>query len=111
MQLQRERRGAVTVVTPEGPLTELDVDQFKGEALQQLEESLGRFVVDLSRVPFVDSRGLEVLLDLTEEMGGTGQSLKLCGVQETLRQVLDLTDLAPMFEYYEDAGAAARSFL
>lgn len=111
MKLQRERRGAVTVVTPDGPLTDLDADQFKAEALQQLEESLGRFVLDVSRVPFVDSRGLEVLLDLTEQMAGSGQSLKLCAVQDTVRQVLDLTDLAPMFEYYEDAGAAARSFL
>jgi anti-anti-sigma regulatory factor len=44
-------------------------------------------------------------------MNQTGHALRLCGANETLRQVLELTDLAPQFEQYADVNAAVRSFL
>lgn len=111
MNLQRDVQGAVTVLRPDGPLTEPDAERFTGEILEAFDETLGRIALDTSMVSFVDSRGLEAMLDVAEKMIESGKSLKLCGVNDTLRQVLELTDLANMFEYYEDANAAARSFL
>ena len=51
-------------------------------------------MVDLSAVPFVDSKGLEALVEVTEEMGKSGQVLRLCAANKTVREVLELTDLA-----------------
>ena len=59
----------------------------------------------------VDSRGLETLVEVTEEMSDRGQVLKLCGANKTVREVLELTELAALFDLFEDAGSAARSFL
>jgi anti-anti-sigma factor len=67
--------------------------------------------VDTSAVPYADSRGLEVLAELADELSGSGLTLKLCETNETMREVLDLTELASLFEYYEDMNAAVRSFL
>ena len=72
---------------------------------------MGRCVVDASAIQFVDTKGLEALVDANDEVAQTGQSLKLCGLNDTVRQVLELTDLAARFEYYADANAAVRSFL
>lgn len=111
MQISEQRHGAVMVVKPEGALVEDSVSTF----LEQLErlhrETMGRVVVDLSEVPFVDSRGLEALLEVTEKMGRQGRALRLCGVNETVREVLELTELSPQLEQYEDANRAVRSFL
>ncbi len=111
MNLQRDMQGAVMVLRPDGPVTEPDAERFCREVLEAFDETLGRMAVDTSQVSFVDSRGLEALLDVAERMVESGKSLKLCGVNDTLRQVFELTELATMFEYYEDANAAARSFL
>ena len=111
MQIQEEKKGAVTVLRPVGPLTQADVDQFKSRLMQVRKESLGRFVVDASAVAFIDSNGLEALVDVNEELGHSGQSLKLCGLNETLREVLNLTDLSSLFESFDDVGSAVRSFL
>jgi anti-anti-sigma factor len=111
MKVLQDRNGAVLVLRPDGPLTESDAKGFVSQARQAYSETLGRFVMDVSMVTFVDSAGLESLLDITEMMDEGGMALKLCGVNETLRQALELTGLAPGFEYYEDANAAARSFL
>ena len=111
MQIQEQQQGAVLVLRPDGPLTEVDAAEFKGRLLEAHRDSLGRFVVDASGIPLTDSKGLEALVEVTEEMALTGKALKLCATGETLRQVLELTGLAPMFEHFEDVNVAVRSFL
>jgi anti-sigma B factor antagonist len=76
-----------------------------------MNSSLGRVVIDMSAVPFVDSKGLESLVDLTEEMAKSGQVLKLCAPSKTVREVLELTAVVSMFDHFEDVNSAVRSFL
>ena len=44
-------------------------------------------------------------------MSRSGQMLKLCAANKTLREVLTLTGLSPMFEHFDDVTTAVRSFL
>ena len=111
MKIHEQRQGAVTVLKPEGPLVEADVPAFKQRLVQAVGANLGRFVVDLSAVPFVDSAALEVLVDITEELAKSGQALRLCAANKTVREVLDLTDLSSLFDHFEDTNTAVRSFL
>ncbi len=110
MQIKEQTQGAVMVLGPEGALTQDDAEQFKGRLTEALAESSGRVVVDLSAVPFVDSRGLEVLVEANEVLIDGGRSLKLCGINETIREVMDLTGLALRFDHYDDTNSALRSF-
>ncbi len=111
MKITEQRQGAVTVLKPEGPLVEADVPAFKQRLIQAVGANLGRFVVDMSAVPFVDSPALEALVDVTEELAKSGQALRLCAANKTVREVLELTDLSSMFDHFEDTNAAVRSFL
>lgn len=111
MEIHESRQGAVTVLKPQGPLTGPDAEQFKASVSAVMDKSLGRFVVDISEVPYVDSRGLEVLKETTDELSQSGQALRVCGANETVREVLDLTQLTELFEHYQDVGSAVRSFL
>ena len=72
---------------------------------------MGRFVLDAVEIAFVDSRGLECLVEVNEQLMKGGQSLKVCGANETIREILELTDLSSVFEHYADVGSAVRSFL
>src|SRR5215217_4951721 len=94
MKIQEQLQGAVIVLKPEGALVETDAGVVKQRLLQTLNATLGRFVVDMSAIPYVDSKGLEVLVEMTEEMGRSGQALRMCGANKTVREVLELTDLA-----------------
>ena len=112
MALHEEKHGAVTVLRPEGPMAGADeAEQFKTRILELFNASLGRCVVDVSAVPYVDSRALESLVEANEEMSHSGQVLKLCGANETIRQVLELTELSSQFEHFADVNAGVRSFL
>lgn len=111
MEIDEQRLGAVTVIRPRGPLVGDDAPQLLGRIREVLGQSLGRFVVDLSAVPFLDSAGLEALADAGDELGTSGLSLKMCSVNETIREVLDLTDVASRVEQFEDINQGVRSFL
>ncbi len=111
MEIVELRQGAVTVIRPMGPLLEADVSAFIDKACDVMGKSLGRFVLDASAIAYADSKGLEALVDLTELVNESGQMLKVCGENETLREVLDLTEIGPLMEHYDDVAGAVRSFL
>jgi len=111
MKIQETKRGAVLVVKPDGPLTGEDAATFAQRMEAGIQQSLGRVVVDMATVPFVDSRGLEVMVDLHQQLDDAGQVLKLCHVNPTVREVLDLTGLGALFEQFDEVNAGVRSFL
>jgi anti-anti-sigma factor len=111
MDIEQQRQGAVTVLKPKGPLVADDAEEFKIHLAEAFTSSLGRFVVDAAEIPFVDSRGLEVLVESAGELAQSGRAMKLCSVGGTLREVLELTGLDSLFEFHEDVNAGSRSFL
>jgi anti-anti-sigma factor len=111
MEIQEHRHGAVMVVKPTGSLTGSDAENLRGRLLKFIEEIHGRFVLDASAIPLVDSKGLEALVAVNDEMISTGKTMKISGANDTLRQVFRLTGLGGMFEHFEEVSAAVRSFL
>jgi anti-anti-sigma factor len=111
MRIDEKTHGAVTVVRPVGPLTQADAEELKQRLMEVRDRSLGRMVLDASAMPFADSRGLEVLVEVNEAMIAGGWGLKACGLSEVLREVLVLTDLASSLEQFNDVNSAVRSFL
>ena len=111
MEIHEQRQGAVTILKPMGALIEPESRLFKEQALKTLNKSLGHVLVDSSAIPFLDSTGIEALVDLTEQLSQSGRALKLCAANETLKKVLELTGWSHAFEYFDDVNAGVRSFL
>lgn len=111
MDIDSQYKGAVAVLKPKGAITRDEADALKECLLESVEANLGRVVLNASAIPFIDSRGLEVFVEASEKLAQSGKSLVLCGANETIREVLYLTDLMSLFEHYEDVNGAVRSFL
>jgi len=111
VEIDTAQINGATVIKPNGPLAKADADQFKGIAIEAGMSTPGRIILDASAVPFADSRGLEVLLDITEEIQREHNDvLLLAENNDTLREVMELTGIAGDFEFFEDVAAAAGSF-
>ena len=111
MQIESERQGAVTVLKPRGPLVAEDADALRLRGSDTIAASLGRMGSEAAACVFVARRGIESPLARADERADAGRVLKLCGVNETVREVLELTETGGAFEHYEDVTAAVRSFL
>jgi anti-anti-sigma factor len=109
MKVDVRTHGSVAVVTPEGPLTRDEVEDF-GRALRGASaERQGRVVLDLEAVPYVDSAGLETLLELC---GGDDPLVtpRVCGLTETCREALAITRVLERLNVFDTAENAVRSF-
>lgn len=111
MRLDVSQHGAVTVLKPCGSIALEDAEQFRTALEDNLETSHGRFVVDFASTLFIDSIGLEAIVDMSDQLSERGQGLRVCGVTSTLAEVFDLTGISPFLDRYEEATSAVRSFL
>jgi anti-sigma B factor antagonist len=111
VEFTEQRQGAVIVFRPGGALTGDDAGIFASRFRTAMNGSMGKCVLDAGEISYVDSAGLEALLDLSDEMADLGRGLKISQVNETLRETFELTKIASAFEYFDDINAAVRSFL
>lgn len=65
-----------------------------------------RLVVDLSRVPYVDSSGLAVLIGAKQELEAAGGVFILAGAQEAVRTILESARLDQYFRLVRDVDDA-----
>lgn len=111
MKIERTRVGSVDVIAPLGAVSQSDADELAAAVDAALQSAAGRMVLDVSKVPYVDSKCLEMLLDLADRQRAAGQTVKLAGLTDTCREILDLTDLLGEFELFDSVDSAVRSFL
>lgn len=111
MKVAVANEGAATVVRPEGPLIEAELHELERQ-LRRLRDSWAkRIVVNMSDVPLIDSAGLELLCAYQQELQEHGLRMKLCGLNDLVQKIFELTRLARQFEVFADSSSAIRSFL
>lgn len=101
MEIQNVRQGGFFAIRPQGILSGEDAASLGRHLSELAADGKSDVVLDCSGLRFVDSQGLEVLVNAAEEFIRAGRALKLSGVKSAFREVLDLTDLAPLFEIQE----------
>jgi anti-sigma B factor antagonist len=65
-----------------------------------------QLIVDLSRVTYIDSSGLAVLIRGMQNVQEYGGKFALAGLQETIRIIFEIARLDQVFRIYPDAEAA-----
>ena len=111
MKVEQQDVGTVRVLAPFGALVDEDVQEFMGKLTKQVETGGVRIVVDMQEVPYMDSAALEGLLGVSDEMAGCAMSLRLARVNATCREILELTDSAGHFSFFENVQDAVKSYL
>ncbi len=111
MPVKITRLGVASYLAPDFPLIEENI-QALDEAVQEVRRSgNAQVVLDLRRVPFIDSRGLECLLDLSGSLSAEGGSLRLAEPDGLCREILAITRVDEAVAVFENLEGAGRSFL
>jgi anti-sigma B factor antagonist len=108
MQLQLEGRpvGDVVVIQCRGRIvTGNEVYTLHARVADAIEK-YGDVVLQLDQVEFVDSSGLGALMRLVQAARAKGGDLKLSGLTDKVRKVLQLTSLLNQFEAYDSIEEA-----
>ena len=84
-----------------------------GEELVNLIEKggLSKIVLDLASIKMLSSQALSVLLTLRQKLTDSEGKMVISGVDPRLYRVFKVTNLQSVFEFYNDADSAVKSFV
>ena len=71
-----------------------------------IEQKPQRLVVDLSKVTYIDSSGLAVLIEAMQNVEAYGGKFLLAGIQENVRPIFEIARLDQVFLIFPHVDAA-----
>jgi len=111
MRVESQIRDGVFIIRLQGRFVTGSDAEFLSARNSLQEAGIAKTLVDLSRVPYIDSTGLAFVVDLHKWLAGRGGQLVLAGANERVREVLELTRIAgivPLFDTAEGAECELR---
>ncbi|MGB1285910.1 MAG: STAS domain-containing protein [Aggregatilineales bacterium] len=96
MEITVDTQDEITMVTLAGRLDSATSIEVTDQVMPQVQ-STGSVLVDMSRVKYMSSAGLRMLLKLHRAVHNDGGKVVLVGLAETLQEVMDITGFLDFF--------------
>lgn len=101
---------AIPVHSPERAIDITNSAALRDELLAQIESGTRTFIIDLSDVRYVDSSGLSSMVHVATTLEKYDGRIVLCGLDPSVRKVLEMTRLTEYFDIRDDLeNARARA--
>jgi anti-sigma B factor antagonist len=103
--MPRKERGK-TILPLEGEI-DLHVSPGVAESLRSIvAKKPEQVIVDLTKVTYVDSSGLAVLIEGMQNVQEYGGFFALAGMQESVKHIFDIARLDQVFQIFPDVDSA-----
>ncbi len=111
MKLNHREEAGVTIIEPRGKIMGGPESTALHDLLHDLiEQKKTNVVIDLSRVDWMNSTGLGLLISGLTTMRKAGGELKLANVTEKIQSLLTITKLVTIFKAFDTVDEAVKSF-
>ena len=106
LELETSKHDRQTVLTVRGEVDVYTAPRLRERLVELVEAGARSVIVDLSRVEFLDSTGLGVLVGALKRLRAVGGSLALVCGHERLLKIFRITALDRVFSLYDTVEAA-----
>lgn len=89
-------------------LTYQNCEEVEATFENYLDQQKKEIIIDFSKISFLDSAGLELLLQMHNELKQRGGALKLIHLDELCLDILKVTQLINVFRIYADMNIAIK---
>lgn len=113
VQLLTHQMRDVTVVNlNEGSILDTQQVEHLGAELYRIvdDRACRKLVIDFSKVKFLSSSALGILIRLQKKAGEIKGRVVLCGLRKELMQVFKITSLDRLFTFYDNEEQALAAF-
>jgi anti-sigma B factor antagonist len=110
MELSSEMMNDAMVVRLEGNLdtnTSTAAQEYLNSAM---DDGASNIVVSLEKVDFVSSAGLRILLATAKRLSGIGGVLRICGLNETVAEVFEISGFSTILNVFPTEAEALAGF-
>jgi anti-anti-sigma factor len=110
MQINRYTDQSLLIIEPVGDMGLYNLGELRA-LLQKLRETQSlKVVIDMGKVPGIDSITIGFLLQETTLFTEAGGALKLAKISPSVRKSLTITETLSQMSVYEDLQSAKNSF-
>ena len=102
--------GGVVIVDCSGRIVMGDETAFLRHQVKDLLNESRQIVLNLGEVDYMDSSGIGTLVGLYTSARSVGGEIKLAGLTQRVKDVLQITKLGSIFEFYKTPEEAASTF-
>ncbi len=100
----------IVIVSVDGQLIVGNRQELKNLVHEALDRGGRKFVIDCTRTGYIDSSGLGALVSMSRKVRETGGELRIAGLNEDLRALLELTKLDTLFRILDTPEQALAGF-
>lgn len=106
LQIRSETVEGATVLSPVGDVDLTASPTLRNELKRVQMSRPARVVIDLSRVPYMDSSGVATLVEAMQISRKNGTKLVLCAMQPRVKSIFEIARLDSVFTIVPDVAAA-----
>jgi anti-anti-sigma factor len=110
MNITTRTENGVTLVALAGSLDSNTSPQAQQALDAILAGGARKMVVDFTALDYISSAGLRILLGTAKRLGGAGGALRLCGLNETVREVFDISGFSTILAVFATEADALKGF-
>ena len=104
------RHGGVLVIKPKGAFRSDTIEGLRSEVASETRGGVPLVAIDLAETQLIDGAGLEWLLELDQQCGERGGSVRLCNACDLCQDLLRITVAGDKLEHFDSLADALRSF-
>jgi anti-anti-sigma factor len=106
VNINSESIGETLVVRMEGNLDTNTSETAQEFLTKSIDDGASTVVVSLSGVDFVSSAGLRILLATGKKLGAAGGSLRICGLNETVAEIFEISGFSTILNVFDSEADA-----
>jgi anti-sigma B factor antagonist len=110
LKIETRQDNGVTIVSCQGRIVFGEEATELRTELKRVLASSRQVVLNLAGVTYIDSGGLGILVGVYSSARAGGAEIKLTGLGQRLRDVLQITKLVTVFEAYDSEQEAIATF-
>ena len=98
-----------SVVQIEGRLDTTNYGELEGHLSELTDNNEKSILLDLTRMEYISSSGLRILLMYLKKSKAVEGRFMLCGMSDEIRGIFEISGFVNIFEIFDDQGAALKS--
>ncbi len=110
MKCSTRQQNDVTILEIEGKLDTMTAPAMRGEFDSLLANGQQTILVNLAKLDYISSAGLRVLLVLAKELRNVGGKLHLCNLNDTVREIFELSGFEGILNVFPSETEALAAF-
>jgi anti-anti-sigma factor len=110
MEITEQKTDQCMVIGITGRLDTTNYNILEKKLMELIDGQQTRILVECSKMDYVSSSGLRILLMALKKVSVVKGKFALCGLQENIREIFEISGFTNIFEIYPDKEEALKQF-